>query len=530
MIPFEDQKLEAVLKEHLPGRPIRVLAKKDLTGKSLREIVRLIRQSQPDIVVASVYGSTVNRNIASLELLLALVPSRIRLIRIDEARYQKVRISRLLLLRLPHLIVGSIVGLMGLALVRLLCLLAGSVGQKASLAVGEGNSKSVLFLRTDLAGKLTAGGSVSHVKGVINGLMGEGYRIVYVADAEAEFLPSKVEQIILRPIKLLSFFDEFQLTWYNLQFLAKWPRLLRRQRPSVVYQRHAAFSICGGVIARLAGVPMVLEVNASEVWVKRNWSRLVWEGVAEACEATALSLADHVTVISEAVVEQLNGYRVAPGKIVVNPNGVDPTIFYPEVDATPVQVRHHLNAKIVAGFIGTFTRWHGVETLYEAAIEACAQRDDLRFLFIGDGELRPVLERRALEAGLGQQLIFTGLVASGLAPMHLAACDILISPHLGFEGTERFFGSPTKLFEYMAMGRAIVASRLEQIGEVIRDGENGLTMRPGDSQSLCQAVLRLAGDPSLRQRLGTRAREDVLARYTWSSHVRKILSALESGT
>jgi glycosyltransferase involved in cell wall biosynthesis len=109
----------------------------------------------------------------------------------------------------------------------------------------------------------------------------------------------------------------------------------------------------------------------------------------------------------------------------------------------------------------------------------------------------------------------------------LDACDILVSPHLPLAGGREFFGSPTKLFEYMAAGRAVIASRIGQMAEIIRDGENGLLVEPADARALSRAIELLAYDKDLRARLGQAARQTVCQRYTWLHNARRVFSALE---
>jgi glycosyltransferase involved in cell wall biosynthesis len=104
--------------------------------------------------------------------------------------------------------------------------------------------------------------------------------------------------------------------------------------------------------------------------------------------------------------------------------------------------------------------------------------------------------------------------------------DILAAPHVPNADGTRFFGSPTKLFEYMAMGRAIVASRLEQIGEVLEDGRTAVLVPPADEAALARAIVELAGDPGRRAGLGAAARRRALEKHTWQAHVGGILDAL----
>ncbi|HEX8430813.1 MAG TPA: glycosyltransferase, partial [Longimicrobium sp.] len=174
--------------------------------------------------------------------------------------------------------------------------------------------------------------------------------------------------------------------------------------------------------------------------------------------------------------------------------------------------------------------WHGAEVLAEAFALYLRQhpeeRGRVRLLMIGDGTGLP-RARAALEAGgAAREAIFTGVVPQEEGARHLAACDIVVSPQLPNADGTPFFGSPTKLFEYMAMGRAILASRLDQIAETIRHGENGWLVEPGSARSLADGIRALAADPALRRRLGDAARRDAVERHGWAEHTRRIVDAL----
>jgi glycosyltransferase involved in cell wall biosynthesis len=136
------------------------------------------------------------------------------------------------------------------------------------------------------------------------------------------------------------------------------------------------------------------------------------------------------------------------------------------------------------------------------------------------------VEARLERHGVRAQAVLAGVVAQQDGPAYLAACDVLVSPHVRNPDGTPFFGSPTKLFEYMAMGRGIVASRLDQIGEVLRHEETALLVEPGDAPALADALARLVADEALCRRLGEAARRDVLASHTWSAHTRRIVEAL----
>ena len=153
-------------------------------------------------------------------------------------------------------------------------------------------------------------------------------------------------------------------------------------------------------------------------------------------------------------------------------------------------------------------------------------RDTVRLFMIGDGVMMTEVKRLLAKSGAGAATILTGLIAQEQGPEHLAACDILVSPHVPNQDGTPFFGSPTKLFEYMAMGKGIVASDLDQIGEVLRHDVTALLVKPADVKSLCEGLIVLIEDKSRRERLGANARTDVVSRFTWEAHTGRIIDKL----
>jgi glycosyltransferase involved in cell wall biosynthesis len=125
-------------------------------------------------------------------------------------------------------------------------------------------------------------------------------------------------------------------------------------------------------------------------------------------------------------------------------------------------------------------------------------------------------------------VIFTGAVRHDRVPPLLDACDILVAPHIPLADGSDFFGSPTKIFEYLAMGKAIVASRLGQIGEVLVDQETALLVEPGNVAELAAAMRKLVDSESLRMRLGANARAVAERKHTWQQNAQRVLDAYQS--
>ena len=326
-------------------------------------------------------------------------------------------------------------------------------------------------------------------------------------------------------------FNELPAIAFNLGYDGRAEYILAARRVSFVYQRYSLQNYAGIKLARRLGVRFVLEYNGSEIWISRNWSRpLAQEALAVQVEALNLGSAALVVVVSRVIKDELVARGVDAEKVLVNPNGVDPETYSPGVDGLEVRKKLGLAGKTVVGFIGTFGRWHGAEVLAEAFGRLLASRPDLRdrlrLLMIGDGNTMPQVRECVARHGMGDVCLLTGAVPQEEGPTHLAACDVLAAPHVPNPDGTPFFGSPTKLFEYMAMGKGIVASDLDQIGDVLRHGETAWLVRPGDADSLKEGLLVLIGDDGLRDRLGRAAREEVVERYTWTEHTRRIMEKL----
>jgi glycosyltransferase involved in cell wall biosynthesis len=130
------------------------------------------------------------------------------------------------------------------------------------------------------------------------------------------------------------------------------------------------------------------------------------------------------------------------------------------------------------------------------------------------------VEQKIAELGLESAVIITGLAPQARVPQMLAAADIAVLPYPSLP-RELWF-SPLKLYEYMATGKAIVASRAGQIAEVIEDGHNGVLVTSGDVSELARALIGLLKNPAERARLGHNAHRQAVERHSWDQYVRRL--------
>lgn len=393
-------------------------------------------------------------------------------------------------------------------------------------------SAAPVYLRTDLVFGLRSGGSVAHIAGVLNRLDRFAAQPVFLTTDRIPTVRGDIETHVIRPDGRFADFRELPVVRFVGVFDREVEKVLAGRKVSFVYQRYSLNNYSGVKLARRLGVPFALEYNGSEIWIHRKWGRpLKYESLSERIELLNLKAADLVVVVSRPMKDELASRGIDAEKILVNPNGVDPDRYSPGVDGSGIRKKYGLDGKLVVGFIGTFGKWHGAEMLAEASGRLLREfpscRDGVRLLMIGDGNMMPQVKECLAERGAEGLCVLTGMVPQEEGPAHLAACDILVSPHVPNPDGTPFFGSPTKLFEYMATGKGIVASDLDQIGEVLRHERTAWLVPPGDPDALAEGLKRLIDDEELRNRLGRAAREEVVGKYTWEAHTGRIIEALK---
>lgn len=389
---------------------------------------------------------------------------------------------------------------------------------------------SIIHLRTDLWPGVIAGGSLAHAAGMIRGFMSCGYS---VRSMGPESLPGLDAGTWEGPPVESAPASRWKRPFAPIRYTNAVIEHVRSQpdpAPELIYARYSLMSDAPLRLAKLSGKPCVLEVNGLAEWFShefRGWRRLiVWPLILKTEKATLLG-ADLCVAVSRPVAAQLEAAGVPKRRILVQSNGVDPDRFPPGLSGEKVRASLGLGTSPIVGFVGTFGDWHGAENLVKAMTSVLKARPAAKFLFVGDGPRKAPAQELCRSLGASDAAVFTGTVPQQDAPPYLAACDVLVAPH-SWNRKDPFIGSPTKLFEYMAAGKGIVASDLGQIGEVIEDGKTGLLVPPDDAGALAGAISRLLGSPSLSREMGERARATVLGRYTWQRNVEEILAWLRN--
>jgi glycosyltransferase involved in cell wall biosynthesis len=234
-------------------------------------------------------------------------------------------------------------------------------------------------------------------------------------------------------------------------------------------------------------------------------------------EAQVWRQADGYVTITAGLAAELAGRFGPRANLAVVPDGarIAGPVQSPEARALGPEPR----TPTTIAYAGHLYAWKGVDLL----LEAIAAVPDIRALIVGGHEKESDLSRlRALAARLGidSRVTFTGPVLPSHVPSHLVRADILALPNPA-SAISTHATSPLKLFEYMAARRAIVASDLPSIREVLTNDVHALLVAPGDAGALAGAIRRLSEDPELRERLAAAAQAAV-AEYSWSRRAERL--------
>lgn len=290
--------------------------------------------------------------------------------------------------------------------------------------------------------------------------------------------------------------------------------------PDILYERYNLHYHAGASVARRRGVPLILEVNAPLRAERLAHGGLALPAMAEKAERRIWRAADAVITVTRVLADEICRAGVAPDRVHVLPNGVD-ALFLAEADGRAVRQRYGLANKIVLGFTGFVRDWHGVDM----AVGTIANHPDipLHLLLVGDGPHADELRAHAARRGVSDRLTITGVVQKPELPGYIAAFDIALQP------AATAYASPLKLFEYMGLGRPVIAPDQPNINEILTNDHDAVLFAPGNEAAFSAGILALANGPELRRKIGIAARETIRMRdLTWAGNGRRTLEIAQS--
>ena len=375
-----------------------------------------------------------------------------------------------------------------------------------------------------------------HIRGVVKGLrqLGNNVDILSLpgAEPEAEEKNTTTEQVKQEGTKKSSFsilsdltkhvpefvFEIFELA-FNLIAVIRLRKAVKEKNINLIYERYSLFMFASVWWAKRNNLPIVLEINDS-CQVQRVRS-LTFKKLAAKIEGWIFSNATGLVFIStrfKDVAEQAYG-DIANS--VVSPNGADLDKFIIDPTAgSSLRAKLGIDNKIVLGYVGAFVHWHGIDWFVDLICDRLKETPELVLLLVGDGVAFEGIKNRVIEAGVEAQVILPGKVPHHQVSTFLSAMDLGILPD------SNDYGSPMKLFEFMAMGKGMIAPDFSPIAEVVRDNETSWLFPAGNRQACVNKVFDIVKDRAAHIQVGNNARAYIENERQWKHNAEQLLSLI----
>ena len=347
----------------------------------------------------------------------------------------------------------------------------------------------------------TKGASV-HIQEVVRAYRRRGHDVTVYATRRGSDVPDDLAELRVVDVPITTR-DEEERERAQQAASASVSDMVRAGGYDLVYERYSLFST---VIAE-CGVPGILEVNAPLIDEQRTHRVLVDEQAADAALQEQVQAALATICVSDPVRDWVIA-RTEGTRVFTVPNGVNVHRITPQPESP--------GAPVVT-FVGTLKPWHGVDVLLRARAQA---HKDWQLRIIGDGPMRAELDD--LARSLGIDVDFRGAVAPDAIPQHMAGTAIGVAPYPAMDTDSDQYFSPLKVYEYMAAGLPVVASRVGQLPEIM--GESAYLVPPSDPEALAAALDALVANPVERARVGSDNRRQAEREHSWTGTVDHILA------
>lgn len=363
-----------------------------------------------------------------------------------------------------------------------------------------------------------------HIEEMIAAFRRQGHDVIVVAPERAQNAGFGDDGGLISRIKSLlpgAVYEMLEL-FYSVPAYLRLKRAYLAHRPDILYERYNLLFLAGYWLKRRFGLPYILEVNAPLAHERAAFGGLKLRRIADWSERVVWRGADKALPVTDILADFLRRSGVAENRIEVIHNGINRQRFPEHLDSSAIRRELGLDGKLVLGFTGFIRSWHGLTHVVDL-MAAMKDRSDLHLVVIGDGPAKAELEEHARKTGMQDRVTLLGLLPRDKVANYIAAFDIALQPRVVD------YASPLKLFEYMGLGRAIVAPDQPNIREILTDGEDALLFDPDDPASFRNAIERLCRDEALRLGLGRAASRTIESKgFTWDNNARRVVAMAEN--
>jgi glycosyltransferase involved in cell wall biosynthesis len=205
-------------------------------------------------------------------------------------------------------------------------------------------------------------------------------------------------------------------------------------------------------------------------------------------------------------------YQISDNKIFVVENGSNIDLFSPKSRTQAIgELCLDIDRQYICA-VCSFHMWQGIEYLIQATPHILNECPGACLLIVGDGLMKEKWTQLAFDLGISDRVIFPGTIAYEKVPVYINASDVCVV----YKKPLKSGYSPLKLYEYMACGKPVVASRVEGF-EILEQNDAGITIEPENPEELSKAIIKLLKDEKLRYEMGTNGREYVINNHSWAS-------------
>lgn len=294
----------------------------------------------------------------------------------------------------------------------------------------------------------------------------------------------------------------------------------------LLYERFNLLSLGGVWASQRLGIPLVLEVNA-DLLAQRRYKGVPERGLRRAfaiwATRAAFRAAAKIVCISGSLKEHLQlKWKIDENRLTVLPCAVDTEAFEPNQNTEQARRSLGLTDEPVIVWVGGFFPWHDLALLVQSFARVVVRHPNARLVLVGDGVLRPAVQQQVQKNGLQRSVIMTGPMPHAQVPALLSMADLAVVPSAPVSVSSGGTGTPLKLFEYMAAGKAIVATALHHATEVLQHNQTGLLVEAGNVDRFAEAMLMLLTNPTERVRLGRNARQRAIDFYSWDQYTQRL--------
>jgi len=363
--------------------------------------------------------------------------------------------------------------------------------------------------------------SVTHTLELYDGIIRTGNCINLFIPSHGEYKKYKENKAIYIQVS--------RLIPYQLSLFINYIKFcINNGRPDVIYTRSFTSAFIIMLFSTIFRIPYIIERNGlGSDEMKLRGVRRISIVYFKLIEYISCKISTKIVTVTPNIKDILKKkYNLPEERFEVIGNGANTTLFnHINQNEAKRLIALDENLNYVC-FVGNLAPWQGVEYIIKSAPTILDKFPNTRFLIIGDGIMRNYWESLTVNQGVREKFIFTGAIPYKQAPIYINACDLCIAPFI-IERNKLIGLSPLKIYEYLSCKKAVVASDISGVSELLRRSNGGIIVTPENPNEIANAVVYLLKDKKLRDEMGENGRNYIIKNHSWDIVARSVISLCE---